>query len=66
MEGGHAWWKYVYDEHYHYVLCQEYKVLTYRTTNRECRSDSNIYVNCVTHDLHIYSKNRVKSVLRHV
>lgn len=24
MKGGHAWWKYVHDEYYDYVLCPEY------------------------------------------
>ena len=34
MKGGHEWWKYVYDEYYDCVLCPEYQVLNYHTTNR--------------------------------
>lgn len=35
MKGGHKWWKNVYDEYYDCVICPEYQVLTYRTTNRK-------------------------------
>lgn len=34
-KGGHAWWKYVYDEHNDWVICPEYKTLYYATTNRD-------------------------------
>ena len=55
MKGGHEWWKYVYDEYYNCVLCPEYQVLSYRTTNRdgyrEYRSDPRICVNCPTRHL---------------
>ena len=33
--GGHEWWKYVYDEFYDCIICPEYQVLNYRTTNRD-------------------------------
>ena len=32
MKGGHAWWKYIYDEYYDRLVCPECQVLTYRTT----------------------------------
>ena len=35
LKGGYQWWKYVYDEYYDCVLCPEYQVLTYHTTNRD-------------------------------
>ncbi|BAL00728.1 putative transposase for insertion sequence element [Oscillibacter valericigenes Sjm18-20] len=35
MKGGHEWWAYVYDEYYDCVICPEYLVLRYATTNRE-------------------------------
>lgn len=70
MKGGHAWWKYVYDEHYDCILCPEYQVLTYRTTNREgCReyrSEPGICVNCPTRPLCTHSKDCVKTVQRHI
>ena len=70
MKGGHAWWKYVYDEHYDCVLCPEYQALAYHTTNRdgyrEYRSDPKICVNCPTRHLCTHSKDCVKTVQRHV
>ena len=51
-KGGHEWCKYAYDEYYDCVLCPEYHVLNYHTTNRdgyrEYRSDPKICVNCPT------------------
>lgn len=32
---GLQWWKYVYDEYYDQVICPEYHLLNYSTTNRE-------------------------------
>jgi transposase len=70
MKGGHEWWKYVYDEYYNCVLCPEYQVLSYRTTNRdgyrEYRSDPRICVNCPTRHLCTHSKDYVKTVQRHI
>ena len=64
------WWKYVYDEHYDCVLCPEYQVLTYRTTNRdgyrEYRSDPKICASCPTRHLCTHSKDCVKTVQRHI
>ena len=70
MKGGHEWWKYVYDEFYDCVICPEYQVLKYATTNRdgyrEYKSDPRICANCPTRELCTHSKDCVKTVQRHV
>ncbi len=70
MKGGHEWWKYVYDEYYDCVICPEYQVLPYRTTNRdgyrEYKSDPKICANCPTRELCTRSKDCVKTVQRHI
>lgn len=70
MKGGHEWWKYVYDEYYDCILCPEYQVLKYSTTNREgyreYKSDPKICKNCPTRELCTHSKNHVKTVTRHI
>lgn len=70
MKGGHEWWKYVYDEHYDCVICPEYQVLPYRTTNREgyreYRSDPKICASCPTRHLCTHSKDCIKTVQRHI
>ena len=70
MKGGHEWWKYVYDEYYDCVICPEYQVLRYSTTNRdgyrEYRSDPDICANCPTRALCTKSKDCVKTVTRHI
>lgn len=70
MKGGHEWWKYVYDEYYDCVLCPEYQVLPYHTTNREgyreYRSDPKICATCPTRHLCTNSKDCVKTVQRHI
>ena len=54
MKGGHAWWKYIYDEFYDCVICPEYQVLTYSTTNRdgyrEYKSNPELCANCPTRE----------------
>ena len=69
-KGGHEWWKYVYDEYYDCVLCPEFQVLTYRTTNRdgyrEYKSDPKICIHCPTRHLCTCSKDCVKTVQRHI
>lgn len=69
-KGGHEWWKYVYDEYYDCVICPEYQVLKYSTTNREgyreYKSNPEICKNCPTRGLCTESKNCVKVVTRHV
>ena len=70
MKGGHEWWKYVYDEHYDCVICPEFQVLPYSTTNRdgyrEYKSDPKICANCPTRELCTHSKDCVKTVQRHI
>lgn len=70
MKGGHEWWKYVYDEFYDCVICPEYQILKYATTNRdgyrEYKSDPRVCANCPTRELCTHSKDCVKTVLRHV
>ena len=59
-----------YDEHYDCVLCPEFQVLTYRTTNRdgyrEYKSDPKICIHCPTRHLCTCSKDCVKTVQRHI
>lgn len=70
MKGGHEWWKYVYDEFYDCVICPEYQILKYSTTNRdgyrEYKSDPRICANCPTREKCTHSKNCVKTVQRHI
>ena len=69
-KGGHEWWKYVYDEYYDCVICPEYQLLTYRTTNRdgyrEYKSDPKVCASCPTRHLCTCSKDCVKTVQRHI
>ena len=70
MKGGHEWWKYVYDEFYDCVICPEYQILKYATTNRdgyrEYKSDPEICTNCPSRELCTHSKDCVKTVQRHI
>ena len=70
MKGGHEWWKYVYDEFYDCVICPEYQILKYSTTNRdgyrEYKSNPQVCANCPTRHLCTKSKNCVKTVTRHI
>lgn len=70
MDGGHEWWKYVYDEHYDCIICPEFHTLEYSTTNRdgyrEYKSNSEICKNCPTRELCTHSQNCVKVVQRHI
>lgn len=70
MDGGHEWWKYVYDEYYDCIICPEYHTLTYSTTNRdgyrEYKSNPEICQNCPTRHLCTHSKDCVKVVQRHI
>jgi transposase len=69
-KGGHEWWKYVYDEYYDCIVCPEYKVLHYATTNRdgyrEYKSRNYVCANCPTRHLCTESKSFEKTVTRHV
>lgn len=68
--GNHEWWKYVYDEYYDCVICPEYQVLSYSTTNkdgcREYKSNPKICANCPTRHSCTASKNCQKTVIRHI
>ena len=70
MKGGHEWWKYVYDEFYDCVICPEYHILKYATTNRdgyrEYKSDARLCAKCPTRELCTHSKDCVKTVQRHI
>lgn len=70
MKGGHEWWKYVYDEYYDCIICPEYQILKYSTTNRdgyrEYKSNPNICKNCPTRELCTKSKTCQKTVTRHI
>ena len=70
MDGGHEWWKYVYDEYYDCIICPEYHTLTYSTTNRdgyrEYKSNPETCKNCPTRHLCTHSKDCVKVVQRHI
>ena len=67
---GHEWWKYVYDEYYDCIICPEYQVLKYITTNRdgyrEYKSNPEICKNCPSRELCTQSKDCVKVVTRHI
>ena len=69
-KNGHEWWKYVYDEHFDCIICPEYQILTYSTTNRDgCReykSNPKICENCPTRHLCTESKQNIKTVTRHI
>ena len=70
MKGGHEWWKYVYDEYFDCIICPEYQVLNYSTTNRdgyrEYKSDPLLCANCPTRHLCTNSADCVKVVQRHI
>ena len=69
-KGGHEWWKYVYDEYYDCIICPEYQVLDYKTTNRdgyrEYKSNPEICKNCPTRHLCTESKDCIKTVTKHI
>lgn len=67
---GHEWWKYVYDEYYDCVICPEYHILHYATTNkdgyREYKSRSYICEKCPTRHLCTQNAKCEKTVTRHI
>ena len=69
-EGNHPWYTYVYDEHYDCVICPEYKILTYSTTNRdgyrEYKRDQKVCEHCPTRHLCVASKDFTKTVATHI
>ena len=70
MEGGLEWWKYVYDEYYDCIICPEYQVLKYSTTNRngyrEYKSNPQICANCPARALCTRNKDFIKTVTQHI
>ena len=69
-QGNLPWYEYVYDEYYDCVLCPQYKVLEYATTNRdgyrEYKSKGYICRNCPVREQCTQNKQCVKTVTRHV
>ena len=69
-DGNHEWWKYVYDEYYDCIICPEYKVLHYVTTNREgyreYKSRSYICEKCPTRAKCTENAKCEKTVTRHI
>jgi len=67
---GHKWYEYVYDAYYDCVICPQYKVLGYSTTNRdgyrEYKSRPYICQQCPTREKCTRSKDFQKLVTRHV
>lgn len=63
-------WKYVYDEYYDCVICPEYGILKYSTTNREgyreYKSDPKVCRNCPSLARCTLSKNSQKVVSEHI
>ena len=69
-KGNLPWYEYVYDEYYDCVLCPQYKVLEYATTNRdgyrEYKSKGYICKNCPVRKQCTQNKQCVKTVTRHI
>ena len=67
---GHEWWKYVYDEHYDCVLCPEFQILHYATTNkcgyRAYKSIRYICEKCLTRHMCTQNTKCEKTVTRHI
>ena len=69
-QGNLPWYEYVYDEYYDCVLCPNYQVLSYSTTNRdgyrEYKSRADICRNCPNLERCTASANCVKTVALHL
>lgn len=69
-DGNHEWWKYVYDEYYDCVICPEYEVLRYATTNRdgyrEYKSKRYLCETCPTRSRCTESRICEKTVTKHI
>ena len=69
-QGNLPWYEYVYDEYYDCVLCPNYQVLSYSTTNRdgyrEYKSRADICRNCPDLERCTASANCVKTVALHL
>ena len=66
----HKWFEYVYDEFYDCIICPEYKVLNYSTTNRdgyrEYKSKSYTCKECPTRSMCTQNAKCEKTVTKHV
>ena len=62
--------KHIYEEYYDCIICPEYQVLDYKTTNRdgyrEYKNNPEICKNCPTRHLFTESKKCVKTVTKHI
>ncbi len=69
-KGNLPWYDYVYDEYYDCILCPEYRVLHYATTNREgyqeYKSRPYLCVSCEKRQLCTQSQVCRKTVTRHI
>ena len=69
-DGNHPWYTYVYDEYFDDVICPEYKVLHYSTTNRdgyrEYKSRSYLCADCPTKAMCTQNAKCEKTVTRHI
>jgi len=69
-QGNLEWWKYVYDEYYDCVICPQYNILKYSTTNREgyreYKSDPKVCKECLSRERCTLSKNCQKVVAIHI
>ena len=69
-KGNHPYYEYVYDEYYDCIICPEYQILNYSTTNRdgyrEYKSNPDICRNCPSRHLCTASKDCVKTVTKHI
>ena len=69
-DGNHPWYTYVYDEYFDDVICPEYKVLHYSTTNRdgyrEYKSRSYMCADCPTKAMCTQNAKCEKTVTRHI
>ena len=68
--GNHPWYTYVYDEYFDDVICPEYKVLHYSTTNRngyrEYKSRPYLCKDCPTRAMCTQNAKYEKTVSRHI
>lgn len=66
----HEWWKYVEDDYYNCVICPEFQILNYSTTNREgyreYKSKGYICKQCSTRCLCTENADCVKTVTKHI
>lgn len=69
-KGNLEWYKYVYDEYYDCVICPEYQILKYSTTNkggyRVYKSNPDICCKCPSRARCTASKNCQKTVVIHI